>query len=258
VSAPEPGHWLSSGPTAAPGLVDAIDPRVRIVAAAAFALVVVAIGKLPALLAALAAAAALARLARLPAVPTLARLAAVESFLVVVLAFLPFTVPGTPVVSLGPLVATAEGLHRAAEIVLTANAVMLALLALVGTMEPAALGHALARLRVPAKLVHLLLFTIRYVAVLQGEYGRLRQAMKARGFRPRGSLHTWRSIGWLFAMLLVRSFERAERIVEAMKCRGFSGRYPGIDPARFAAGDIRFALALSGLLAALAGIEGMA
>jgi cobalt/nickel transport system permease protein len=48
--------------------------------------------------------------------------------------------------------------------------------------------------------------------------------MKARAFWPRSDLHTWRSLGYLIGMLLVRSLERAERILKAMKCRGFDGR----------------------------------
>ena len=52
-----------------------------------------------------------------------------------------------------------------------------------------------------------------------------RVAMKARGFRLRCNPHTWRSIGYLFGMLLVRSIERAERILAAMRCRGFQGHF---------------------------------
>lgn len=258
MSAPAQDDRLGGGRPTASGSIHRIDPRVRIAAAVVFACVVVALGKLAALVAALVVAAALAGLARLPARPTLTRLAAVEGFLVVVLLFLPFTVPGDPVFSFGPLAASGAGLHRAAEIVLTANAVVLAMLALVGTIEPVVLGHALARLRVPDKLVHLLLFTVRYIAVVHGEYGRLRLAMKARAFRARGRLHTWRSIGWLFGMLLVRSFERAERIRDAMKCRGFAGRYHLIDASAVGVGDGCFALALIGALVALAAVEGIA
>jgi cobalt/nickel transport system permease protein len=78
--------------------------------------------------------------------------------------------------------------------------------------------------------VHLFLFTVRYIAVLGREYQRLRTAMKARGFRMRCDLHTWRSIGYLFGMLLVRSLERSERILAAMRCRGFQGDFHPLTP----------------------------
>ncbi|WP_419800036.1 energy-coupling factor transporter transmembrane component T family protein [Terasakiella sp.] len=121
--------------------------------------------------------------------------------------------------------ATWEGFYKACEITLKANAVVLTLLALVGTIDAIVLGHALNRLRVPENLVHLMLFSVRYIDVLKQEYFRLRVAMKARCFQPGNNLHTYRSIGYLLGMLLVRSIERSERILEAMKCRGFQGKF---------------------------------
>ena len=50
--------------------------------------------------------------------------------------------------------------------------------------------------------------------------------MRARGFRPRTSRHTWRSYGNLMGMLLVRALERAQRVEEAMLCRGYNGAFP--------------------------------
>jgi cobalt/nickel transport system permease protein len=102
---------------------------------------------------------------------------------------------------------------------------MLMILALLGSIEPVKLGHAMAQLRLPVKFVHLFLFTVRYIDVQGREYRRLRTAMKARGFRLRCDLHTWRSVGYLFGMLLVRGIERAERILAAMRCRGFQGHF---------------------------------
>jgi cobalt/nickel transport system permease protein len=78
-------------------------------------------------------------------------------------------------------------------------------------------------LRLPDKLCHLLLFTYRYLYVFELEYQRLVQAMKIRGFQPRTNLHTYRSYAYLAAMLLVRSYDRAESVFQAMLCRGFHG-----------------------------------
>ena len=47
--------------------------------------------------------------------------------------------------------------------------------------------------------------------------------MKIRGFQPRTNLHTYRSYAYLAAMLLVRSYDRADRVFQAMLCRGFHG-----------------------------------
>ncbi len=164
---------------------------------------------------------------------------------------LPLTSPGTELARIGPLTVSAEGLERAVTVALKGNAIVLQLCAMLGTMELVTLGHALERLGLPAKLVHLLLFMVRYVDVLQREYRRLVNAMKARGFRPAMSRHTCRSLGYLVGMLLVRSLDRSERILAAMKCRGFSGQFHVL--ATFAMGkrDVVFTLIASVLLCSL-------
>jgi cobalt/nickel transport system permease protein len=75
--------------------------------------------------------------------------------------------------------------------------------------------------------------------------------MRARAFVARADRHTWRSFGWLIGMLLVRSFERSERIVAAMKCRGFDGRFHLIDQFAWRPGDTALAAVL---LVAIAGV----
>jgi len=219
-------------PMAGAAWVGECDPRLRVVAAGLIALAVVSLQTRTAAGLALALCALLALAAGSGSGTLVRRLLALEGFMLVLLVMLPFSVPGPALFALGPLSASEAGLARAILIVLKANAVALAVLALVGSMEPVVLGHALARLRVPAKLVQLFLFTVRYVGVIHDEYRRLRQAMRARAFVARADRHTWRSFGWLIGMLLVRSFERSERIVAAMKCRGFDGRFHLFD--RFA------------------------
>lgn len=207
------------------GIVGPIDPRVRLIACAVFAGVTVSLSHLPALLAAMGCAVILAALARLDARTALRRLASLDGFMLFVLVALPFTIPGETLYSIGGIPASRQGLTRAIEILLKSNAVVLAILALLGTMEPVDLGQTLGRLGVSDKFAQLFCLTVRYIDVMGQEYRRLRIAMKARAFRMGSNLHSWRSIGYLFGMLLVRSIERSERIVAAMRCRGFQGRF---------------------------------
>jgi len=80
-------------------------------------------------------------------------------------------------------------------------------------------------LGIPDKMVQLFFFTYRYIHVIYEEYQRLLRALKIRGFRARSNLHTYRTYAYLVGMLLVKSYERAERVREAMLCRGFKGRF---------------------------------
>ena len=136
-------------------------------------------------------------------------------------------------------------------IALKANAIMLTLTALLSTLEAVELGHALQQLHCPAKLVHLLLFTVRYLDVLHREYERLRNAMRARAFQPRLDRHTLRTYGYLVGMLLVRAFERAERIEQAMRCRGFRGRYPAVATRRLNLADGLYSAAFAAVAAGI-------
>ncbi len=244
---PTRGHVLD--PLGGGAVLARLDPRTRVLAAGLFALTAVAAQGLGAQSALLGLAIGLAGLARLPLGPTLRRLAALEGFMLAALFTLPFTVPGTPAFSLLGWEASAEGLARAASVALVATAIMLAVQALLGSLETVALGHALERLRAPRRLVTLLLFTLRYIEVLHQEYARLRLAMRARAFRPRTGWHTWRAYGWLVGMLLVMSVERSERIHAAMRLRGFRGHYPALDHPRPSGLDWGFGVAHTAALA---------
>lgn len=238
-----PGRTLLDPTGGAGSLIGRLDPRTRVMAAMLFALAAVVAHGLAAQGLALALAVVLALLARLPLRPTLRRLLALEGFMLVLLVSLPFTVPGAPVAEFWGWSASVEGFARALSIVLVGNAVVLAMLALLGSMGVVELGHALARLGAPDRLVALLLFTIRYIEVLHQEYARLRLAMRARAFRPRTGWHTWQAMGWLVGMLLVMSLERSERIHAAMRLRGFTGRFPVLDHGRARALDWGFGAA---------------
>lgn len=240
VLGPQEKALAGSGALARQALIARLDPRLRIVMACVFAVVVVALSSLTALFAALAIALSLLVMSRLPWRRTLRRMAMMDGFILVMLLLLPFTVPGDPILVLWGLAASWQGLWQAVEIALTANAVILAVLVLLGTLEPVTLGHALHRLRCPETLVHLLMFTIRYIDVLHGEYQRLRAAMKVRGFRPGTNWHSYRSFGYLVGMMLVRAIERSERILGAMKCRGFAGRMPLLQEFTLARRDVTF------------------
>lgn len=206
-------------------LAHRLDPRGKIVVAALFAVLIAVSKSYPATLAGLALALLWLALARLPAKQVIARLLVVNSFIFFLWIVLPLTYPGDAVWRLGPLTATRQGLLFTGLITLKSNAIIIGLIALIATVPVVTLGQAMHNLRLPDKLCHLLLFTYRYLYVFEQEFHRLVQAMKIRGFRPRTNLHTYRSYAYLAAMLLVRSYDRADRVYQAMLCRGFHGTF---------------------------------
>jgi cobalt/nickel transport system permease protein len=223
-----------------------IDPRLRIVAALVFSIGVVLIDRSAptALLAALLA----AGFAHVPIRVIVLRLVPLNVLMIVLIATLPFSVSGEALFLLGPLRYSFEGFGQSVNIAIKGNAIVVMLTALVATIEPIQLGHALERLYVPQKLTRLFLFTVRYFSVIESEYSRLNRAMMMRGFRPRLNLHTLRSYAYLAGMLLVHALDRSERILDAMRCRGFNGHFRPFDPTplRLHWNDGVFALVCSG------------
>jgi len=133
---------------------------------------------------------------------------------------------------------------------LTVVTLMLVLLASAPLEDTLKAAHAL---RVPGLLVQLAVLTYRYIFVLAGEFGRLRIALRVRGYRNRANRHSYRTIGHVAGTLLVRGYERAERVGQAMRCRGFTGRFHSLAEFRTTISDVAAFALLVGCAAALLG-----
>lgn len=202
-----------------------LDPRTKIITALVFSVVVALNHSLGATAAAMVFPLAVIAVARISITKVLRRLALVNGLILFLWCVLPFTFPGETIYSIGPLEVHREGVLYALLLTLKSNAIILAMIGLLGTSPVFSLVHALSHMGVPDKLVHLFFFCFRYVHVIHEEYSRLVRAMKIRSFKPGTNLHTYRTYAYLMGMLLVRSFDRSRRIVAAMKCRGFRGQF---------------------------------
>lgn len=202
-----------------------IDPRLRVIGATVFAVMVAVSYSFAALFTALALSLFMAITARLDFREVVRRLLAPAVFLLLLWAVLPWSYEGEALTVLGPVAITRPGVTLCAQISLKTVSLIVAFMALVATMTVDTLGHTLNRLRLPDKMVHLLLITYRYLFVLEQEYQRLVRAMKIRSFSPGTNLHSYRTYAYLVGMLFVRASERARRVHSAMICRGFNGRF---------------------------------
>ncbi len=82
-------------------------------------------------------------------------------------------------------------------------------------------------LRLPDRFTVTLFFMVKYTEILGKEYDRMKEALKVRNFMPKTNIFTYKTYAYLAGMLLVRSMDRAVRLSQAMRLRGFSGRlYP--------------------------------
>jgi cobalt/nickel transport system permease protein len=230
-----------------------LDPRWKL-AAFVLALVITAcLQTVTAALIALAGAAVLATMARLPIRAYLERLKVILPALVVFAIFLPFVVPDPDPIYLGPVPLSWPGLRLALLFILKALAIFTLALALAASSPMAANLQAAASMHVPGRLIHITMLTYRYLFLFAGELGRIRLALRVRGYGNRPTVHCYRTIGNVAGTLLVRSSERGERVAQAMRCRGFSGKFRSLTEFRTRAVDVvGFMTIAGGYLALLA------
>lgn len=201
------------------------DPRIKVFFAALFSCMTALLNQFSSLTACLGLSLVLVFMARLNFKMLIRRLAVIWGFLLLLWAVLPLSFEGRIIYQLGPLKFTLPGIMAAAKITIKSNAILLAFIALVSTMNFTVLGYVLNYFKIPEKLVHLLLLTYRYIFVIEQEYQRLVRSAKIRAFKPKTDLHTYKTYAYLAGMLFVKASARADRVYQAMKCRGFKGRF---------------------------------
>jgi cobalt/nickel transport system permease protein len=138
--------------------------------------------------------------------------------------------------------------------------VLMALLGTATTSYPA-LMQALRGIGVPKLLVAIISFMYRYLFVLADEAQRLLQAREARSAQrdgyPAGRSIFWRArvAGGMVGNLFLRSYERSERIYQAMVSRGYTGELRTLETKCPKPGD---GMMLLGFVSLLGIIEGLA
>jgi cobalt/nickel transport system permease protein len=119
------------------------------------------------------------------------------------------------------------GLWAAWNILAKATLGVVASILLAATTEPRMMLLGAERLRLPALLVQIAMFMLRYMGVILDQARRMRIARESRGFVARDIRQApalARSAGALF----IRSYERGERVHLAMLSRGYTGQMPVI------------------------------
>jgi cobalt/nickel transport system permease protein len=119
-----------------------------------------------------------------------------------------------------------------------------AVLILMATTPMAKLLACLRVLKVPRALVTVMMLSVRYLSLLAGEAGRMARAYALRSGEARGI--RMRDMGSFVGQLLLRSFDRAERVYAAMKLRGYDGDFPLAGAGRPGAADAVFLLMTCG------------
>jgi cobalt/nickel transport system permease protein len=182
--------------------------------------------------------------ARVSFARVLMRLMAIAGFVGMFLVVMPITAPqhgGDTVVGFQGLDwfgFNLRGVLLAATIAAKAVAITLLMEPLLSTAPLPITLNGLSRLGVPEVVGQMVLLSYRYLHVFRHEARRMASGMQVRGFRKRTDLHTLRAVANFLGMLFVRSFERTERVFDAMRARGYKGHFPVPETRPLRTGDL--------------------
>ncbi|EKP94879.1 energy-coupling factor transporter transmembrane component T family protein [Thermaerobacter subterraneus] len=242
-------------------LVHRLDPRTKIALLAGYTVVLFLVREWAAygLLAALVLAGTL--VAGLPLAYLVAGLRPMAWLAALTLVLNLVAVPGDPLVHLGPLVATRQGLELGLRLAVRLLLLVAAASLLTLTTSPIALTDGLEALlrrlgrRVPAhELAMMMTIALRFIPTLAEEADRIMKAQLARGarFHRGGPVQRLRALVPLLVPLFVSAFRRADDLALAMEARGYRGgagrtRYRELRPGRADAMAVALATVLFGM-----------
>ncbi len=170
---------------------------------------------------------AIARVAHLSARIVAPRML-VEIPFVLFAVLMPFFGPDPSVTVLGVSLSVA-GLWAAWGILIKGTLGVLAAIILAATTRSRDIVSGLAALHLPAVMVSITMFMLRYMHVVTDEMHRMGVARDSRGFQATG-VKSWPVLGQSAGALFIRSYERGERVHLAMLSRGYTGTMPVLDP----------------------------
>lgn len=143
-----------------------------------------------------------------------------------------------PAISYGGQALVTWGMVSTAAILLRALLCVCSVLVLAAVTPLSALTAQLRRMGCPGVLVSLLEMTYRYLGLLAQEAHSLYTAYILRSGGAKGV--AMGHMGSLVGQLLLRSFDRAERIYHAMLCRGYASAHRQIANRPWTGGDSLF------------------
>jgi len=158
--------------------------------------------------------------AELPAVPILKRVLLVEPLIIGIGILNPLFDNYT--INIGDF-AISRGWITFFSIFIKSSMAIVASLLLVATTGMDKMALALRMLKIPKIFVLQLLLTYRYISVLIEEVFKMQRAYTLRAPGQKGiHISAWGSFA---GQLILRAFDRAQRVYQAMSLRGFTGEY---------------------------------
>ena len=201
-------------------------PRLKLCSLGLLMFAFAAVKQLPLVLPMLTVAALIYSTSGLPLSYLLKRLRYPGLFILMVVLVLPFGSGETVLAQVGPLALRQEGLTTMLLVVGRFLSILTLGFVLLGTTPFLTLLRAMRSLGLPTLLADMTLLTYRYLFETADMLSTMQTSMRLRGFGYRKRLlkvegRTLTQLSGLLGTLLIRSYERSERIYKAMQLRGY-------------------------------------
>jgi len=234
--------------SASNGVLQRIDPRVKLCSITAFILSAVAVRTVTPLSILFAAILVLCVASKIPMKFFFLRTTLfIPIFAAVIALPLLFITPGEPLakVGYGGLVAeiTMQGIYRAAQFTLRVWVCVASLVLLVLTTRFSKLLRAMEEFKFPGVLVTMMAVTYRFIFLFVNEAYRMALAKESRTVMRKRWRGVSRSLANMIATLFIRAYERGERVYLAMIARGYKGTVRSLGEVRSTSRDWVFASA---------------
>ncbi len=144
-------------------------------------------------------------------------------FIFTIIVVMAFTVQGMPLVEIWYISVTMEGLEIGSLIFLRAIASLILAFLMLATSRFDEIIKAMYSLKIPNIMVQMISFSYRYIFVLLEELFTMKRAMYTRGFKMKLNQYSLNVLGNMIGMLLVKSYDRGERVYRSMISRGYTG-----------------------------------
>lgn len=220
------------------GLLQALDPRVRVVGLFALVLAVTLSRKISVVAALFVVAVAIAILSRVSLIVLAKRVwLVVLGFTVVIALPATFVTPGDPVATLGFLTITEQGLRTAAMLILRVETAVTFTTLLILCTPWAHVLKALRAFRLPKEAIAMLAMTHRYVFLLVETASQMLESRRSRTVGMLKPAEQRRMAARTAGVLLSKSIELSNEVYLAMQSRGFRGDVQILSDFRMGAWD---------------------
>lgn len=196
------------------------EPRTKLIGLIIFIFTIAFLSEIRLLLIALSIAGLLFIISRIPISFLVKSIRVPLFFIAIIGVMLIFFSSGTMLFSIGPISIKKEGLEAAATIGIRFFSIITLVIILFGTTQFVNIMKVLRSFGLSNILIDMAMFTYRYLFELLDQLEQMQLSMKLRGFKKNKFVNIAK-ISSLMGTLLIRSYDKSERVYNAMVIRGY-------------------------------------